>query len=394
MGSNPTSGLAEHILMKELEEKIKKLKKESQDLKQGFSLKEKEATLARLEKESAIPDFWEDQERAKKISQDISALQGEIETLKGIAQRVKDLEEMVTLVPEESQEAKTLEGECQALKRKIDKEKKKIFLSERYDRLDAIITIYAGAGGRDAEDWAAMLLRMYQKYCQAQGFKTKIIAQRFGEGGGPEGRIGIKEVSLEIMGSYAYGFLKNEYGTHRLVRISPFSSQSLRHTSFAKVTVLPVLSQSDISAIKIKPEDLNIETFRASGPGGQYVNKRDSAVRIVHIPTGLKASSQSERLQGLNKEKAMQVIAGKLAQLKEQQQQKEIEKIKDKKEKELTGGSGKNLEASWGSQRRSYILHPYKLCKDNQTDLETSQVESVLDGNIDDFIEEEIKRFS
>jgi peptide chain release factor 2 len=394
VGSNPTSGLAKPVGMKELEEKIKELEKESQNLKQGFQLEKKKKELIDLGKESAKPDFWDNQEKARKTTRRISELEEEITVLEEITRRVRDIKDMIKIIAEGSEDFKSLEIEYQGLKKKIEKEKRKIFLSGKYDRSGAIITISSGAGGRDAEDWTAMLLRMYQKYCQTQSFETKIISQNFGEGGGPEGRIGIKEVSLEVIGLYAYGFLKNEYGIHRLVRISPFSSQSLRHTSFAKVTVLPVLAQSDFSEVRIKPEDLRIETFRASGPGGQYVNKRDSAVRVIHLPTGLRASSQSERLQGLNKEKAIQVLGSKLVQMKEEEQKKEIENIKNKRESKLTGQKDKNLSASWGSQRRSYILHPYRLCKDSQTGLETSQVESVLDGDIDDFIEEEIKKFS
>ena len=185
---------------------------------------------------------------------------------------------------------------------------------------------------------------------------------------------------MEIKGDYAYGFLKNEQGIHRLVRISPFSGQALRHTSFAKVEVLPEIPKTDISKIKIRPEDLKIETFRASGPGGQYVNKRESAVRIIHLPTGLKASSQKERLQGLNKEKAMQVLAAKLFRFLQKEKEEKIQKVK-----------GKKVSAAWGNQRRSYILHPYKLCKDLQTGLETSDVEAVLDGDLGQFIEAEIR---
>jgi len=225
-----------------------------------------------------------------------------------------------------------------------------------------------------------MLLRVYERYCALKGYKTKILSQSFGEGGGPEGRIGTKQVSLEIKGASAYGFLKRETGVHRLVRISPFSAKNLRHTSFALVEVLPEISEKEEPEIKIRPEDLKLETFRASGPGGQYVNRRESAVRITHLPTGIQAASQAQRLQGLNRETAMKVLTAKLYQLKQLERQKKLKEIK-----------GKEISASWGNQIRSYILHPYKLVKDLRTKVQTSDIEGVLDGNLDKFIEAEIK---
>ncbi len=240
--------------------------------------------------------------------------------------------------------------------------------------------IFSGAGGIDAQDWATMLLRMFERYCERKAFQVKVIHQSFGEGGGPEGRIGTKSAILEIKGSYAYGFLKNESGVHRLVRQSPFSAKKLRHTSFVLVEVLPEIGKKEQEEIKIKPEDLRLDTFRSSGPGGQYVNKRESAVRITHLPTGTTVSSQSERLQGLNKDKAMKVLYAKLYQLKEAERKKELKEIK-----------GKTVSASWGNQIRSYVLHPYKLVKDLRTGVETSDVEEVLDGDLDKFIEKEIR---
>ena len=269
---------------------------------------------------------------------------------------------------------------ARVFEKKLKEKELEIFLSGEYDKGDAILEISAGAGGQDSQDWATMLLRVYERYCALKGYKTKILNQSFGEGGGPEGRIGTKQVSLEIKGAFAYGFLKRETGVHRLVRISPFSSQNLRHTSFALVEVLPEISEEEEPAIKIRSEDLKLETFRSSGPGGQYVNKRESAVRITHLPTGIQVASQAERLQGLNREKAMKVLTARLYQLKESERQKKLKEIK-----------GKQISASWGNQIRSYILHPYKLVKDLRTGVETSDVEGVLDGNLDKFIEAEIK---
>jgi len=225
-----------------------------------------------------------------------------------------------------------------------------------------------------------MLLRMYERYCQRKGYKIEVLQQSFGEGGGPEGRIGTKSVTLEIRGEWTFGFLKKESGVHRLVRISPFSPQKLRHTSFALVDVLPKISEKEVPEIKIRPEDLEVETFRASGPGGQYVNKRESAVRITHLPTGIKVSCQLERLQGLNRQKAMEILVAKLFKLREARQEKELAKIK-----------GKKVSASWGNQIRSYVLHPYKLVKDLRTGFETTDTEGVLDGNLDKFIKAELK---
>lgn len=275
---------------------------------------------------------------------------------------------------------KEIEQKLQALERRVADEEFKAFLSGKYDKGNAILSIYSGAGGQDAEDWATMLLRMYERLCQRKQFKTKILDQSFGEGGGPEGRIGTKQVTLEIKGSYAYGILKKEGGVHRLVRLSPFSAQSLRHTSFALVEVLPEIPKPEQLKIKIKPEDLKLETFRASGPGGQYVNRRESAVRITHLPTGIRVSCQVERLQGLNRQKAEALLYAKLYQAEVSAQKKEIKKIK-----------GKPSSASWGNQIRSYVFHPYKLVKDYRTKVETNKVEEVLDGNLDEFITAEIK---
>lgn len=262
---------------------------------------------------------------------------------------------------------------------KIKSLETKVFLSGKFDKGNAIIELFSGAGGADAQDWTAMLLRMYGRYCEKKGFEVKTIHQSFGEAGGPEGRIGIKSATLEIKGRYAYGLLKKEAGVHRLVRQSPFSAKDLRHTSFALVNVIPEINKGE-TEIEIKPEDLKIDLFRSSGPGGQNVNKRETAVRITHLPTGIVVSSQVERLQSSNREKAMQVLYSKLCQLKEEEKAKELKEAK-----------GAQISASWGNQIRSYVLHPYKLVKDLRTDVENSNPEKVLDGDLDEFIEAEIK---
>ncbi len=281
---------------------------------------------------------------------------------------------------EGSKEAEEIGERIEAFDSALKNKTQELLLSGKYDKRNAILSIASGAGGRDAEDWAALLLRMYQRYCDQKNWDCKIISQSFTEGGGPDGRIGIRDVFMEIKGRFAYGLLKNETGAHRLVRQSPFSAKALRHTSFAKVEVLPEIEETEAEEIKIKPEDLRVETFRASGPGGQYVNRRESAVRITHVPTGLQAASQAERLQGLNRKTAMKVLLSKLIRQKEKQREKEIEQIK-----------GKKISADFGHQIRSYVFHPYKLVKDHRTEVETSDAEGVLDGNLDPFIEEEIK---
>jgi len=301
-----------------------------------------------------------------------------------LQKEVKDLSELAALEQVDEQI-------IEKLRVKIEKEEFRVLLSGKYDKNNAIVEIFAGAGGQDSQDWATMLLRMYERFCVSRGFSAKVLHQSFGDAGGPEGRIGTKSVTLEIKGSFAYGYLKKEAGVHRLVRISPFSAQKLRHTSFALVEVLPDIG-SAAAEVEIKPEELRIDTFRASGPGGQYVNKTESAIRITHIPTGLVVASQTERLQGKNKENAMKILAAKLHQLQEKEHKKELQEIKaaqDAGRASPPGGGGN--AASWGNQIRSYVLHPYKMVKDLRTQYETSDTEGVLDGELDNFINAELK---
>jgi len=308
------------------------------------------------------------------VSTKLNELKEQTELFDSLSRELTDVKKLNEL--EEKEEY--LEKEIEKFEKRIKKEEFRIFLSGKHDRGNAILTITAGAGGQDAQDWATLLLRMYEKYCDLKGFKNKVLYQSFGEGGGPEGRIGTKQVSLEVKGSYAYGILRKETGVHRLVRTSPFSAKSLRHTSFALVEVLPEIEKED--EIEIKPDDLKIEFYRSSGPGGQNVNKRETSVRIIHLPTGIVVACQSERLQGENRKKAMQHLLSQLYRLQEETEKKELSEIK-----------GKKISASWGNQIRSYILHPYKLIKDLRTGVETSDTEGVLNGNLDEFIESEIK---
>lgn len=345
-----------------------------------FDIETKERQLRALEKESGKENFWQDKEMAAGITQKISEIKSDIEKIENLKKEIKDLEELEGLAKTDESLEDELESKKQELEGKIRKEEIKTFFSGRHDKNNAILEIFSGAGGADAQDWATILLRMYQRYCSSKGFETKILHQSYGEAGGPEGRIGTKSAIMEIKGRYAYGYLKKENGVHRLVRISPFNANKLRHTAFALVEILPELEKEDEKEIEIKPEELKIETFKSSGPGGQYVNKRESAIRLIHLPTGIAVSSQSERLQGSNRENAMRILKAKLFKFKKEKQEKELKEIR-----------GDRQSASWGNQIRSYVLHPYKMVKDLRTGIETSDTNKVLDGGLDEFIEAEIK---
>ncbi len=308
---------------------------------------------------------------AGKVINSLNDLKEKVETYHQLDKKLKDLKERWQILDKEPAKIKDLEIDFLKFKKEFQRAWLEFVMAGSYDKNDALLSIYSGAGGRDAQDWAAMLLRMYEKYAGSQGWQYKILHQHFGESGG------IKNVTIEIKGRYAYGYLKNESGVHRLVRISPFSAQKLRHTSFALCEILPIIEIPQ--GFKIDPKDLKIDTHRSSGPGGQNVNKRETAVRITHLPTGIQVVSQSERSQLQNKEKAMQILYARLFKLMEEQKAKEISELRAEKR-----------EPEWGSQIRSYVLHPYKMVKDHRTGIEISQVEEVLDGKLDKFIEAEI----
>lgn len=304
------------------------------------------------------------------LNQRLSIVSQDIENLKKLKQDIEDIK-----ILEETEDVSSFKLD---IVKKIDKLEEETFLSGKYDKNNAILTIHSGAGGKDSQDWSTILLRMYQRYSERNNFSYKILDQSFGEPG-PEGRIGTKEVTLEIKGKNVYGMLKRETGVHRLVRISPFSAKQLRHTSFSSVEVIPEIKEDD-KDIEIKEEDIKVDTFRSSGPGGQNVNKRETAIRILHISSKIVVSCQTERTQGLNKHKALNILKAKLAVLEEEKREKELKNIK--------GESSKN---EWGSQIRSYVFYPYQMVKDNRTKVETSQLQDVLDGNLDEFIRAQVQ---
>ena len=291
---------------------------------------------------------------------------------------VRDLEDPESekgrgISPEEGDLLKEVEKEYNKINKLFKEFELEVYLGKKYDKRNALVLIHAGAGGIDAQDWAKMLLRMYQRYADKKDFKTKLIDITETDEGG------IKNATLEIKGQFAYGLLKNEVGVHRLIRISPFSSQSLRHTSFALVDVLPELKKIDTDNIKIDPSSLRVDIYKSSGPGGQNVNKRETAVRITHLPTGLKGASQEARSQAQNRERAMSILLAKIINLLEQ---KNLEKVESLKEK---------ISPEWGNQIRTYVLHPYKQVRDHRTKLEISNAENVLDGDLDKLIEINLK---
>ena len=338
-------------------------------MRTGFDLPGKKSRIDNLKKETENPNFWKDHEKAKTVQKEIAELEKELKNQSDFETESQNLIEILNLNDEKL--LKEVSEKFSLLESRFKKHELKIYLGGKYDKNNAILTISAGVGGRDAQDWASMLFRMYNRFCDSREWELNVLHESLGEEGG------VKSATFEVKGSYAYGHLKNEGGVHRLVRISPFSPTKLRHTSFAALEVLPEIEAKDV---QIKPEELRIDTFRSSGAGGQNVNKRETAVRITHLPTGIAVAVQTERSQQQNKEKAMQVIASKLQVLQIKKEEAEMSKVQKIKK-----------SAEWGAQIRSYVLHPYQMVKDHRTGHETSQTEKVLNGDLDEFIEAELK---
>lgn len=325
-----------------------------------------EAELNQLATESQAPDFWNDQIKAQTVMKRRSALQLRITPWRGIEKHISEVLELANMHDEL---LKTdLTQQLFDIQLTFNELKQDLKYNGQFDSNDAIISIHAGAGGTDAQDWAQMLLRMYVRWAEKHDFSVETIEQSVGE------EAGIKSVTLELTGNFVYGKLQSEHGIHRLVRLSPFNSDNLRQTSFAKVEIMPKIDRPD--DLVIDEKELKIDVYRAGGHGGQSVNTTDSAVRITHIPTGLTVAIQNERSQLQNKETAMTILRSRLAQLKLEQHQEKLTELK-----------GPNQSAEWGNQIRSYVLHPYKQVKDLRTRFESSDPDSVLDGNLDPFIE-------
>ena len=312
-----------------------------------------------------MPSFWEDTDLARRKMQRLTAVKGEVEEWRTLESDVVTLDELVGMIVEEKDDALWVSAaeEAERLADHVEDLELKLVLSGPYDDHNAILALHAGAGGVDSQDWSRMLLRMYSRWAERQGYATDVLEMSASDEGG------IKSVMMQITGPDAFGYLKAEKGVHRLVRQSPFDADHARHTSFAKVEVLPEVSE--VEGVEIKSDDLNIEVFKAGGAGGQSVQKNSTAVRITHIPTGIKSSCQNERSQYQNKSIAMRVLLARLAELEMEKRAKQMAELK-----------GENVSAEWGNQIRSYVLHPYKLVKDHRSDYETSDAESVLDGDV------------
>lgn len=335
----------------------------------AFDLAKLREEIRGLEKEMAAPGFWKDRARAKEVSQRLEGERTLLQGYQGIAEGLEELEILQELAEEEGdkEELRGLEAQVAVLSKKLRDFELQVLLSGEHDRKDCYLSINAGAGGTDAQDWAEMLLRMYLRFLERRGFHSQLLEISPGE------EAGIKSAMVDVRGDYAYGWLKGERGVHRLVRISPFDAAHRRHTSFASVNVIPQVGDVEL---ELDEDDLKIETYRASSAGGQHVNVTDSAVRITHIPTGIAVQCQNERSQHQNKETALRVLISRLHELTRRQREEELRQVQ---------GELKKIE--WGSQIRSYVLHPYRLVKDHRTGVETGNVEAVLDGELERFIE-------
>lgn len=332
-----------------------------------FDLDSQQSELTKLEKASEDPAIWNSPVQAQELMKRIASIRQEIENWQNLVQRIQDAKELISFGDESLRNE--LEPEINLLEKLVQQKELDTLLAGKYDKGDALLTINAGAGGTDSQDWSAMLQRMYLRWAENNGYQTEILDTTEGE------EAGIKSTTIAVNGRFAYGYLRPEKGVHRLVRLSPFDSNNRRHTSFTQVEVLPQVETNETD-LDINPNDLKIETFRAGGAGGQNVQKNDTAVRITHIPTGTVASCQNERSQTQNRENALRVLKARLLELKVQKEENQLAKLR-----------GEYQKAEWGSQIRSYVLHPYQMVKDHRTNFEVGNAQSVLDGDLNGFIE-------
>jgi peptide chain release factor 2 len=332
-----------------------------------FDLARIEQDLEEYQKKAEQPDLWNDPDTAKQVMKKLAELRDEVDSWHNLQKQIQDTLELVELGDESLR--KELDSEISDLEKELKRRELNILLSGPYDKGNALLAIHAGAGGVDSMDWAAMLERMYLRWCERRGYETEILDTTEGE------EAGIKSVTIAVNGQYAYGYLRPEKGVHRLVRLSPFDAAHRRHTSFALVEVLPEIASED-PEIQINPDDLRIDIFRSSSAGGQNVQKNATAVRITHLPTGIVVACQNERSQMQNRENAMRVLRARLYELKRAEQEKQISELR-----------GEYTKAEWGSQIRSYVLHPYQMVKDHRTEFEVGNAQAVLDGDLDGFIE-------
>ncbi len=320
------------------------------------------------------PGFWDDSKRAEEVTKKSKSVKDKIENFDKLKSQFEDVEVLKEIMEEDDEEsANEIIQTIKGIEAQIDDYNMKVLLSGEYDKNNAILTLHVGVGGTDANDWTEMLLRMYTRWCEKQGYSIETLDLLAGD------EAGIKSVTLKVIGEYAYGYLKAEKGIHRLVRISPYNANGKRQTSFASMEVLPELTKEQ--DIDIRSDDLKIDTYRSGGAGGQHVNKTDSAVRITHLPTGIVVQCQNERSQFSNKDTAMEMLKSKLVELKERAHKEKIEDL-----------TGELKDMGWGSQIRSYVFHPYSMVKDHRTNVETSNVTAVMDGEIDMFINAYLKQ--
>ncbi|MBA7658698.1 Peptide chain release factor 2 [subsurface metagenome] len=320
-----------------------------------------------MEKQSAQPDFWLEQAKAQSIMRQLAEQRKLVNRWRELEKKVADITELISLAQEDTSLWLEIQSEASKVASRLDELELETAFTGEYDARNAILALHAGAGGTESQDWAEMLLRMYLRWAERHGYKAEILDIHPGE------EAGIKSAVIEVSGNYACGYLKSEHGVHRLVRLSPFDADHARHTSFVLVEVMPE-AEADVD-IKMEPDDLKVDVFRSSGPGGQHMQKTSSAVRLTHLPTGLVATCQSERSQHQNKEIALKILQSRLLELELAKRAEERARLK-----------GKRIAAGWGNQIRSYVLHPYKMVKDHRTNYQTSDADAVLDGELDDLI--------